>query len=35
MCRLTCVITSGQPLLLADILTRPRMGIIHQSFNCK
>ncbi|PFH36518.1 hypothetical protein BESB_047100 [Besnoitia besnoiti] len=35
MCRLTCVITSGQPLLLADILTRPRMGIIRQSFNCK
>ncbi|KAL8429121.1 hypothetical protein Efla_003174 [Eimeria flavescens] len=35
MCRLTAIITRGDPLLLADILTRPRRSIIQQSFNCQ
>lgn len=35
MCRLTAIITQGEPLLLADILTRPRRSIIQQSFNCQ
>uniref|UniRef100_A0A0G4GN72 Glutamine amidotransferase type-2 domain-containing protein n=1 Tax=Chromera velia CCMP2878 TaxID=1169474 RepID=A0A0G4GN72_9ALVE len=35
MCRLTAVITHEDPILLADIVTKPRMSIIHQSFDCK
>ncbi|CEM25860.1 unnamed protein product [Vitrella brassicaformis CCMP3155] len=35
MCRLTAVISSGDPILLADIITRPRMSVIKQSFNCQ
>ncbi|KAL8272882.1 hypothetical protein Esti_003191 [Eimeria stiedai] len=35
MCRLTAIITRGDPILLADILTRPRRSIIQQSFNCQ
>lgn len=34
MCRLTAVLCSHEPILLADILTRPRKSIIVQSFNC-
>ncbi|CDJ59185.1 WD domain-containing protein, related [Eimeria maxima] len=35
MCRLTAIITRGDPILLADVLTRPRRSIIQQSFNCQ
>ncbi|CDJ49273.1 hypothetical protein EBH_0060350 [Eimeria brunetti] len=35
MCRLTAIITRGEPILLADVLTRPRRSIIQQSFNCQ
>eukprot|EP00923_Selenidium_pygospionis_P010710 GHVN01018736.1.p1 GENE.GHVN01018736.1~~GHVN01018736.1.p1 ORF type:complete len:409 (-),score=95.24 GHVN01018736.1:26-1252(-) len=35
MCRLTAVLCSEQPILLADIVTRPHLSIIHQSFNSR